>query len=306
MPSTHLTDRGVVLISGEDARTFLQDLITADVEAMKPGEAHLAALLTPQGKILFDFLVIYAPDGLPTLARFDGFAEIRGYFLDVPKSALPDLVKRLSFYKLRAKVQIAEVIWHEQRLGVVAAWGSDRVYQTDALFVRDVRHPDLGERLYLIEGDAEAISVADPPAYHAHRIALGIPEGGKDFAFGELFPHDVDMDQLGGVDFKKGCYVGQEVVSRMQHRGTARRRFVIATTTEASLPPAGTPVTAGTAAIGTLGSSSGHNGLALVRLDRAKAAMDAGTQLEAGGVALTLALPGWAKFTWPADVAADA
>jgi folate-binding protein YgfZ len=248
--------------------------------------------------------VIHAPDGLPTLARFEGFDEIRRYLLDVPKAALPDLVKRLSFYKLRAKVQIAEVIWREQRLGVVAAWGSDRVYQTDALFVRDMRHPDLGERLYLIEGDAEAISVADPPAYHAHRIALGIPEGGVDFAYGDVYPHDVDMDQIGGVDFKKGCYVGQEVVSRMEHRGTARRRFV-QVSAESDLPAAGTPLTAGTAAIGTLGSSVGGAGLALVRLDRAKAAIDAGTPIAAAGVPLNVALPTWAKFTWPATVAAD-
>jgi folate-binding protein YgfZ len=137
-------------------------------------------------------------------------------------------------------------------------------------------------------------------AYHQHRIALGIPEGGVDFAYGDAFPHDADLDQLGGVAFAKGCYVGQEVVSRMQHRGTARRR-IIGVSGEAPLPVAGSEIVAAGRAIGTLGSSAGMHGLALIRLDRAKAAIDAGEELRAGDVPVHLSIPTWAKFGWPAS-----
>jgi folate-binding protein YgfZ len=147
-------------------------------------------------------------------------------------------------------------------------------------------------------------SEATEADYDAHRVGLGIPEGGVDFAFGDGFPHDADMDQLHGIDFKKGCYVGQEVVSRMQHRGTARRRFIIVTGAGA-LPVVGTPVLAGERALGTLGSSAGSSGLALIRLDRAKEALDGGAPIAAGGVPLALTLPPWATFTWPSTVAAE-
>jgi folate-binding protein YgfZ len=148
-------------------------------------------------------------------------------------------------------------------------------------------------------------SEATEAEYDARRIALGVPEGGVDFAFGDAFPHDADMDQLGGVDFKKGCYIGQEVVSRMEHRGTARRRFVIATGAS-PLPDAGTAVMAGERAVGTLGSHAGATGIALVRLDRVKEAMDARLPIIAGGTTLSLSLPPWAKFGWPAAATVSA
>jgi folate-binding protein YgfZ len=284
---SELSRRGVVAVKGPDATTFLNDLVTSDVPE-DVGAARLGALLTPQGKILFDFIVVRGPDG---------------FLFDMPRSATAAFAKRLGFYRLRAKVEFADL--SEER-EVVAAWGASGSPVLDGLVYRDPRHPDLGYRAIVPEGADMAPDYAEArtDAYDAHRIALGIPEAGVDFAYGDVYPHDVDMDQLGGVDFKKGCYVGQEVVSRMQHRGTARRRFV-QLSAAGDLPAAGTPLTAGTAAIGTLGSSVGGAGLALVRLDRAKAAIDAGTPIEAAGVALTLALPAWAKFTWPATVAAD-
>src|SRR5690606_9565916 len=122
------------------------------------------------------------------------------------------------------------------------------------------------------------------------------------YAAGDAFPHDVLLDQNGGVGFRKGCYVGQEVVSRMQHRGTARRRVLIAKG-DADLPASGTEVKAGERAIGTLGSSSGPDGLAIVRIDRVKDALDAGQAITAGGVVLTLSIPDWARFTFPQDAA---
>ena len=137
---------------------------------------------------------------------------------------------------------------------------------------------------------------ASEAEYDAHRIGLGVPEGGIDFAFGDAFPHDADMDQLAGVDFDKGCYVGQEVVSRMEHRGTARRRIVLAQGTGLT---ARTEITAGGKPIGQLASTTSGHGLALVRLDRAKEAIDLGQPILAGAAPVTLALPRWARFTWP-------
>jgi folate-binding protein YgfZ len=145
--------------------------------------------------------------------------------------------------------------------------------------------------------------MASEAEYDAHRIGLGVPEGGIDFAFGDAFPHDADMDQLGGVDFDKGCYVGQEVVSRMEHRGTARRRIVLA---EGVGLTARTEITAAGKPIGQLTSTAAERGLALVRLDRAKEAMDQGQPILAGAASLTLALPPWARFTWPHAEAASA
>lgn len=141
-------------------------------------------------------------------------------------------------------------------------------------------------------------------AWQAFRISQGVAESGADYALGDAFPHDVLLDETGGVGFRKGCYVGQEVVSRMQHRGTARRRVMIASA-EASLPPTGTDILAGGRSIGSLGSVSGSQALAIVRIDRVRDAQDTGQQIVAGGVALTLSIPAWAKYRLP-EVAAGA
>jgi tRNA-modifying protein YgfZ len=134
-------------------------------------------------------------------------------------------------------------------------------------------------------------------AYDALRIQHGVAEGGSDYSFGDVFPHDVNLDQIKGVSFSKGCYVGQEVVSRMQHRGTARRRAVIAT---GDGPLTGrAELTAGGRSVGALGSAVGNTALALVRVDKVKDAMDAGLEILAGGVAVTLSLPPHVSFGWP-------
>ena len=282
-----LSRRGVVAVRGLDAAKFLNDLVTSDVPEAA-GRAAFGALLTPQGKILFDFIV---------------FRDGDGFVFDLPKAAVADFVRRLGFYRLRAKVEIADLSNERE---VVVAWGGDATPILDGSVAADPRLAALGFRAIVPAGadmaaDYTEASVAD---YDAHRIALGVPEGGIDFAFGEPYPHDTDMDQLAGVDFAKGCYVGQEVVSRMQHRGTARRRFV-RVSAGAALPDIGTPVTADAKAIGTLGSSAGGTGLALVRLDRAKDAIDHGVAIIAGNAALTLTLPNWATFGWPAGPAAE-
>ncbi|GAB6843218.1 hypothetical protein HNR00_002142 [Methylorubrum rhodinum] len=283
MPIALLSERAVVAVTGADATAFLQGILTCNVETLPEGEARLGALLTPQGKIQFDFLVFR--DGA------DGFK------LDVTAERAADLVKRLGLYRLRAKVSIGA----DPTLGVAAAWdGAETAAET--IRVRDGRLPALGERLYFTEGAFSAdASEAD---YHAHRIALGVPEGGRDFAFSDAFPHEALMDQLGGVDFRKGCYVGQEVVSRMQHRGTARTRILPLVFAEGPAPAPGTEVTAGARTLGLTGSAAGGRGLATIRLDRLGDALAAGEPVRAGGSVAGVEKPAFATFAFPTDTAA--
>src|SRR5262249_48690713 len=140
----------------------------------------------------------------------------------------------------------------------------------------------------------------DAAAYEAHRLALGVPRGGFDFIYGDAFPHETDMDQLAGVDFAKGCYVGQEVVSRIEHRGTARKR-VVPIAYDGIAPEAGMPVMAGEKQLGTLGSTAGGRGLAMLRLDRVEDALAAGPPLVAGRATIRLGRPDWARFAWPGE-----
>lgn len=277
MPIALLPDRAVVTVSGEDAQSFLQGILTCSVEALEASEARLGALLTPQGKILFDFLVSRTGEG---------------FRLDAPAEKMPDLVKRLGLYRLRAKVAIAA----DPALVVAASWeGAVTAAEVDV--ARDGRLPALGNRLYA--GAAAFSADATQDEYHAHRIALAIPEGGRDFAYGDAFPHEALMDQLGGVDFKKGCYVGQEVVSRMQHRGTARTRVVPVVFVTGEAPEPGTEVTAGQKVLGVTGSRAGSRGLAMIRLDRLADALASGEILRAGSAVLGVKKPGFASFAFP-------
>jgi hypothetical protein len=268
-----LEDRGVLSVSGADATGFLQGLLTNDVERLEPSEARYAALLTPQGKILFDMIVVRAAGD-----------EEPSYFIDCAAAQAADLAKRLGFYKLRAKVAIADVSADR----AVAAFWSDERPNVDGLLYVDPRDPRLGRRAIMVRAIAAAVGLEHVAEYEGLRIAVGAPKGGLDFAYADAFPHDANFDLLHGVDFDKGCYVGQEVVSRMKHRGTARKR--IARVKLDGPPPApGTPVTDRELAVGALGSSSGREALALLRLDRAEEAMAAGRTLNAGGVGVALA-----------------
>jgi folate-binding protein YgfZ len=286
MPTVHLIDRALVAVSGADAEHFLQNILTTDLDALTAGEAKPGALLTPQGKILFDFLI----------SRADG-----GFRLECRADIADDFVRRLMLYKLRAKVEIGK----ESQSVVAVSWEDDSAIdggRTGAMAVRDARFPEdiTVVRLY---GAGIPAADADILAWHALRIRNGVPESGSDYALGDAFPHDVLLDQMGGVGFRKGCYVGQEVVSRMQHRGTARRRVLIANA-ESNLPPSATTITAGGRPMGTLGSVSGRDGLALVRIDRVAEAVREGQPILADDVRLSLEIPAWAKFTFPEDAPA--
>jgi folate-binding protein YgfZ len=290
MPRTFLPDRGVVRVAGEDARSFLEGIVTSTVASLTPGTARWAALLTPQGKILVDFLVLAVPED-----------EGGGYLLDVPRALAEDLVKRLSFYKLRAKVTITD---ESEALAVAALWGDET--EAPGRTYDDPRLAALGRRAIGPRAEIEALGQAPLADYHAMRIAAGVPEGGKDFTYGEAFPHEVLMDQLGGVSFNKGCYIGQEVVSRMQHRGTARTRIVPVVFTDGFVPEDGATVVAGERTLGHVGSCARGRGLAMLRLDRVADALAAGLTLTAGGLALTLEKPSFATFAFPGEAAETA
>jgi tRNA-modifying protein YgfZ len=279
MKAAFLPDRGVVKVSGEDARNFLNGLITTDVTSLAAGSARFGALLTPQGKIVVDFLITETPP-----------SEDGGFLIDCPRALAQGLASKLGFYKLRAKVTVENL---SDSLGVIAAW--DGAFATNPeLAFADPRKPGLGWRILAPEAQTRKVAdligaeLVDSAEYEAHRIATGVPRGGLDFMYGDAFPHETNMDRLGGVDFDKGCYVGQEVVSRTQHRGTARTRTV-RVTLDGPRPEPGTAILAGDKPVGTMGSAAGGHGLALIRIDRVADALGAGLALTAGGLAIRLA-----------------
>jgi folate-binding protein YgfZ len=276
MPIARLDDRAVVRIAGPDAGTLLQNVATLDIGDVDRQGSGYGALLTPQGKILWDFILHRRPDG---------------YAADLRAGELDAFIKRLTLYRLRAKVEISPA----PELAVFVAWPATEGHPPDP------RLPALGSRWVALAGStATNATVAD---WHRHRLALAVPEGDVDFAFGDAFPHDAAMDSLHGVAFDKGCYIGQEVVSRMLHRGTARRR-IVAVNADAPLPEPGAEIFAGDRPLGRLGSSADGKGIGLVRLDRTHAALEAGVPIRVGSQGVRVTLPGWATYGWPADAAA--
>jgi tRNA-modifying protein YgfZ len=269
-----LPDRGVVSVTGADARDFLDNLITNEMGLLDTQEALHAGLLTPQGKILFAFFVVRTP---------------AGYLLETALDQTAALAKRLGLYKLRAKVEIKDAAGE---VVVAVSEGAVRARPQGAIAFVDPRCEHLGDRLLL-----PAPSVGDlvsrmgalrmtPDAYTARRIALGVPEAGYDYPIGDTFPHEADFDIFNGVSFTKGCFVGQEVVARMQHKTVVRKRVVRAT--GAGPLATGAEVKVGEAAIGIVGSVAGHHALALLRLDRVAEAIDKGTPVTADGAPITI------------------
>ena len=285
MPTARNGDRAAILVEGPEAEHFLQNVLTLDLDGLGAGEARPGALLTPQGKILFDFLVSRRGD--------------TGFLIDAAADSAGDLVRRLTLYRLRAKAEISV----QDQIVVATRWQDDSAAsQTDSSWLADRRFPP---EAHVARHYGEAVATdADAGDFTRLRIAHGVAEAGADFAASDAFPHDVLMDLNGGVGFRKGCYVGQEVVSRMQHRGTARRRVMIASGVS-DLPESGTAVEAGGRVIGALGSVAGRDAIAIVRIDRVRDALDGGLPITAGGVALSLSIPAWAGYTLPQADSAD-
>ena len=258
-----LPGRAILSVRGPEAGHFLHNLLTSDIDHLGEGQAAYAALLTPQGKILFDMFV---------------FAQGDGYLIDCAAGERADLMKRLAMYKLRARVEIAARDDLAVGVSPVEVPGGYRDPRSAAIGWRSIGAP---------QGEAKG--------YDAARISCGLADSAADLGSGEFFPHEANLDQLGGVNFRKGCYVGQEVVSRMEHRGLARSR-ILPVVLDGAAPPKGTEIRAGEKQIGTLLSSSGARALALIRLDRLA---ETSAPLLADGVGVKVLKPAWATYDVP-------
>ena len=278
MDECRLPDRAIVVVEGDDGESLLNRLFTNSVLDMRVGTARYAALLSPQGKLLFDFLVAKRPDA---------------FWIDVARSMAADLARKLNMFKMRANATIGV----RDDLVVAASWDGPLMEAPGAVF-RDPRHNDLGYRIVATCTDLLAVP-DDSRSYRTHRIALGIPEGGVDFPYGDTFVHDANLDLLHGVDFAKGCYVGQEVVSRVHHRGSARKRIVQVTFYGDAADP-GTALLVGEGPpIGTITSVEGRVGLAAVRLDRLDDAEAIAAPVLAGGTLVGIKRPQESHVTPP-------
>jgi folate-binding protein YgfZ len=268
-----LPHRGVVEVKGPDALSFLQNLVTNDVEQAAPGQAVYAALLTPQGKLIVDFII----------ARTEG-----GYLLDCPAARAADLAARLKKYKLRAKVDIAD---RSEELGIAAI--GDAKGLAGMIAFADPRLALLGWRAIARQDELErelnsaGFQLLPAADYEERRIELGVPES-SDLEPESAFPLDCNFEELHGVDFKKGCYVGQELTARMKHRATARKR-ILPVEADVELPPVGTSVALAGVPIGELRASLDRHGLAVIRLDRLGAAKEA----DADGVVIRIGAPAY-------------
>ncbi len=263
-----LPDRSIIAIEGAEAEGFLQGLVTADVTGLQPGEARYGALLTPQGKILFDFFMV---------------RTAAGFLVDCGAEQRDELIKRLAFYRLRAKLAITA----RDDLSAGVSQGAPAA----PLHYADPRYPGLGYRVIAPTGEIKQLDGTD---YRTARIAAGIADSAE-IGSGQMFPHEANFDQLNGVNFSKGCYVGQEVVSRMEHRATARSR--ICPVAFDAMPAEGNgEIVAGGKPVGTLLAVDGLQGLALVRLDRVADAVSANLELLTGDVRVHVKKPPWAEF----------
>jgi hypothetical protein len=262
-----LAGRALVRVEGAEAETFLHNVLTADLQGLAPGVARYAALLTPQGKILFDMFVVKTDEG---------------FLIDCSAAQRADLMKRLGFYRLRAQVTIAAA--DEFEVGVASERPqAERAYA-------DSRLAGIGYRVI-----APAGRLPEGAGYDTARIRLGLADSDADLGSGEFFPHEANLDQLNGVSFTKGCFVGQEVVSRMEHRGSARSR-VLPVKLDGPAPAKGTAILSGDKTVGSLLSSSGKDALALLRLDRLAEAV---APLLTDSVKVKVQKPSWVRYEVP-------
>lgn len=273
-----LLKRALISISGADADAFLQGLISNDIHKLKSGAAMYAALLSPQGKFLHDFFLARRGDAI---------------LIDIDRERRADLLQRLAMYKLRSKVDIAALPESE---GVIAAWGEEIA----GMEFPDPRLRELGYRL--IGGTAQAEKACKgkgwrevaPDDYERMRLTLGVPDGARDMVIDRSFLMEFGFEDLHGVDFSKGCYVGQEVTARSKHRAQLRKFLYQVKSGGAELPPPGTKVTAGESEAGELRSHAGDIGLAILRIEEVEKAAGAGVPLAAGGVTIASAnFPKW-------------
>ena len=237
MPIARLDSRALISVTGEDAKPFLHNLLTQDVETLADGELRFGALLSPPGRLLFDLFLLGQADGV---------------LLDVATERRDALIQRLSMYKLRAKVQVAA----DDR-PVFAAWPD-----APTGFIPDPRTPLMGGRLY-----GEATADASEADYDAYRLSVGLPDPTADAPQDKTYPIEADFDLLNGIDFQKGCFVGQETTSRMKRRGTIKNRM-LPLDFEGPPPAFGAEVLKGELRAGEVLSGQDGSVMALLRIDR--------------------------------------
>lgn len=260
-------DRALFAISGPEALTFIDQLATNNVAQLASQPVIYSGLLSPQGKVTADFMLWRTSDGV---------------MVDVNTRVASALRAKLALYRLRAKVEIGPM---ETGLGVFAGEISD-----GRLIAVDPRRPELGRRA--IAPVEDAAPELEPVAYRAHRIAAGVPDPAHDAAVDEVFALEALFEELNGVDFQKGCFVGQENVSRMKRRATTRKKFC-PVAFEGAAPAFGAVIAAGGAEIGSVRTGTDGRAIALLRLDRAQDAMNKGVALTADGKTVHLTAPSW-------------
>ena len=296
MPSlklSTLSERGVLSVSGPDSREFLQGLISNNINKVTPVQAIYAALLTPQGKYLFDFFIAQMGDAL---------------YLDCEKARIAELHKRLRMYKLRADVELADV---SEEYAVSAIWGDDAANAfglsgdlgntkstSDHSIYLDPRLSEAGVRVIFHSSISDSFTqgietiAATSEDYDLHRISLGLPDATRDLVIDKSILLESGFDELNAIDWQKGCYMGQELTARTKYRGLVKKRLV-PVNIEGPAPEAGTPIMAGDKNAGELRSSVGTQGIALLRLD-AMESDDATFSCE--DATLTPNKPDWATF----------
>ncbi|MGE0153275.1 MAG: folate-binding protein YgfZ [Reyranellaceae bacterium] len=293
-------DRGVLAVGGPDRRSFLQGLISNDVEKISPHRAIHAALLTPQGRYLHDFFIVESGETL---------------LIDAERARLPELQKKLSMFRLRSKVTLEDqsarwavaAIWGpaaRETLKLPAEAGSAAPFAEGVAYV-DPRLAAMGCRAVLPADQAAAslaragLEPADQPAWDIHRLALGVPDGSRDLPVEKAFLLESGFDELNGVDWKKGCYMGQELTARTKYRGLVRKRL-LPVTVEGPMPAPGTPVMLGGKEAGEMRSGRDGHALALLRLEHVAAARENGP-LTAGAATLTAHVPAWVRLPETAE-----
>jgi folate-binding protein YgfZ len=291
-----LHDRGLLKVSGDDAIDFLQGLVTNDVSKAAPGRALYSAMLSPQGKYLYDFFIIHMNGELA---------------IDCESGRLGEFKRKLNMYKLRSKVQLTEI----NQAFIVSAFIGDNVAEALQLnnsegvaksflggiaFI-DPRVTGIGGRAVIPRENAEeklieaGFSAGNPEEYESLRLSLGLPDGSRDMVVDKAILLENGFQELNGIDWEKGCYMGQELTARTHYRGLIKKRLM-PVQIEGPLPAPGTAVMLGDKNVGEMRSGNAERGLALIRLEQFKDVLKSGEGFSAEGTTLRPVKPEWAEF----------
>lgn len=277
-----LYNRTVLKITGRDAAVFLQRLLCSDILALAPDIMHPSGLLTAQGKLRFTFLIA---------VKKTKEGDTDSFWLDIQSDKKEEFQAHLNFYKLAAAVQIVEI----SQLAVFFSNQKQLASDAESCFIDKRFMPSAFFRIYK-KAPQETIKTTTD-AWQKLRVDYGIAEAYEDYALGSVYPYDINLDYLGGVSVQKGCYIGQEVLSRMYHRKAIKKRLFIAQSSNDFLPDQ-TTITAQETVIGRISSVRKDKALAFIRLDKAKQCKAEGRSFRVGGQEISLAPPPYAPNLW--------